>query len=201
MMTRILSLSFTLFLLMDSLGNVPLFMAILKDFSPRKQRKIILREMIIALGIIALFLGIGDFFLTFLNVKPYTILISGGIILFLIALKMIFPQHEAPQHVADRSKEPFIVPLATPLNAGPAVLAAVMLYAKQEHVIVSLSAIIIAWLFSLLVLLSSSHLQKILGPRGLLACERLMGLILTLLAVQMFLQGMASYVNNGCIHN
>lgn len=198
MITKILSLSFTLFLLMDSLGNVPLFMTILKNYSARRQRKIIVREMIIALGIIILFFLMGDILLTFLNVQPYTILISGGIILFLIALKMIFPHPEQKLSHSEKDKEPFIVPLATPLVAGPAALAAVMLYSKKEPHIIALIAICIAWLFSSIVLLSSSQLQKILGPRGLLASERLMGLILTLLAVQMFLQGMTSYISTSC---
>lgn len=193
---KIFSLSFTLFLLMDSLGNVPLFMAILKNFNAKKQRKIIIRELVIALLIIVVFGVIGDLLLSFLNVKQYTILIAGGIILFLIALKMIFPQADAPVEKSD--SEPFIVPLAMPLVAGPAVLAAVMLYSKQESSFVTISSIIIAWIFTTAILVASSQLQKILGQRGLTALERLMGLILTLLAVQMFLQGIASYVELTC---
>ena len=193
---KIFSISFSLFLLMDSLGNVPLFMAILKNFNPKKQRKIIIRELRIALIIIVLFAIIGDLLLSFLNVKHYTILIAGGIILFLIALKMIFPQPDAPAEKSD--KEPFIVPLAMPLVAGPAVLAAVMLYSKQESNLVTISSIIIAWIFTTIILVTSSQLQKLLGQRGLTALERLMGLILTLLAVQMFLEGIASYVELTC---
>lgn len=196
---KILSLSFSLFLLMDSLGNVPLFLAILKNYNAKKQRKIILRELIIALGIIILFAILGDIFLSFLNVEQYAILIAGGIILFLIALKMIFPQPDMPAHKNEIEKEPFIVPLAMPFVAGPAVLAAVMLYSKQENTFITISAVAIAWIFTTIVLITSSQLQKVLGQRGLTACERLMGLILTLIAVQMFLHGIASYVEIACL--
>ena len=190
---KILSLSFTLFLLMDSLGNIPLFMAILKNVNPKRQRQIIVRELLIALGIIILFALIGDVFLSFLNVHHYTIQIAGGIILFLIALKMIFPQHDAPHEKSD--KEPFIVPLAIPLVAGPAAIATVMLYSKQNQILPTILSICIAWIFTTIVLLASQTLQRFLGQRGLTACERLMGLILTLLAVQMFLQGITSYID------
>lgn len=195
---KILSISFSLFLLMDSLGNIPLFISILRHYPPHKQRKIILRELLIALAIILLFCALGEFLLSVLNVKPYAIQISGGIILFLIALKMIFPQPGNSLEKEDLSKEPFIVPLATPLVAGPAVLAAVMIYSKNEHFFIATSAVIIAWAMTTIVLMASSYLQKILGRRGLTACERLMGLILTLLAVQMFLQGMADFIGITC---
>ena len=194
---KILSLSFTLFLLMDSLGNIPLFMAILKNLHPKRQRQIIRRELIIALGVIILFALIGDAFLSFLNVHQYTVQIAGGIILFLIALKMIFPQHDAPNEKSD--KEPFIVPLAIPLVAGPAALAAVMLYSKEEPLLLTIASICIAWIFTAIVLMGSQPLQRLLGQRGLTACERLMGLILTLLAVQMFLEGISSYIDVSCL--
>jgi len=194
---KILSLSFTLFLLMDSLGNIPLFMAILKNLHPKRQRQIIRRELLIALGVIILFALIGDSFLSFLNVHHYTVQIAGGIILFLIALKMIFPQHDAPHEKSD--KEPFIVPLAIPLVAGPAALAAVMLYSKEEPLLLTITSICIAWIFTAIVLMGSQPLQRLLGQRGLTACERLMGLILTLLAVQMFLQGISSYIDLSCL--
>lgn len=196
---KILSMSFSLFLLMDSLGNVPLYIAILKNFSVKRQRKIIFRELLIALGIILLFAVIGEVFLSFLNVKQYTISIAGGIILFLISLKMIFPQPHEPTERVEKEKEPFIVPLATPFVAGPAVLAAVMLYSKQESAFITISSICISWLLTTVILIASSKLQKLLGQRGLIACERLMGLILTLLAVQMFLQGIAIYVEIACV--
>lgn len=186
-----LSMAFALFLLMDSIGNVPIFVSILKNVDSKRQRAIIVRELLIALFIIVVFYFIGETLLSFLNVRMPTIMISGGIILFLIAIKMIFPSKQETHTNFPHDSEPFIVPLATPLVAGPAVLAAVMLYSGQRthSPLMTLSAIVIAWGASILILLSSSLWKKLLGDRGLIACERFMGLILTLIAVQMFLQG------------
>ena len=193
-----LSMSFALFLLMDSIGNVPIFVSILKNVDSKRQRTIIIRELVIALFIIVVFYFIGATLLSFLNVKMPTIMISGGIILFLIALKMIFPSKEDTHANLPHDSEPFIVPLATPLIAGPAVLAAVMLYSGQHthSTLMTLSAIVIAWGASILILLSSSLWKKLLGDRGLIACERFMGLILTLIAVQMFLQGVQLFLKD-----
>ncbi|MGC1878562.1 MAG: YhgN family NAAT transporter [Rhabdochlamydiaceae bacterium] len=196
--THMFSMALALFLLMDPIGNVPIFVSVLKDIKPRHQRKIIIRELSIALVIIILFYFLGDGLLGFLNVTTPTILISGGIILFLIALKMIFPGKRDPDVELPRDKEPFIVPLATPLVAGPAVLAAVMLYSGQQKndMMLPLLAIVIAWAASTCILLTSSLWKKLLGWRGLVACERLMGLILTLIAVQMFLEGTDMFMKN-----
>ncbi len=193
---QMFSMAFALFLLMDSIGNIPLFVSVLKDIDPARQRKIIIRELLIALVIIIVFDLVGDGLMSFLNVTMPTILISGGIILFLIALKMIFPSRRDPDVDMGLDKEPFIVPLATPLVAGPAVLAAVMLYSGQhkDDVGLTLTAIVIAWAASTLILLSSSLWKRLLGWRGLVACERLMGLILTLIAVQMFLGGLKQFL-------
>jgi MarC family membrane protein len=194
---QMFSMAFALFLLMDPIGNVPIFVSVLKDIESKRQRKIIGRELVIALIIIVLFYFLGDALLGFLNVTMPTILISGGIILFLIALKMIFPGRRDPDVELPQDKEPFIVPLATPLVAGPAVLAAVMLYSGQHkhEMLLPLTAIVIAWALSTVILLSSSLWKKLLGWRGLVACERLMGLILTLIAVQMFLEGTHLFLN------
>lgn len=195
---QMFSMAFALFLLMDPIGNVPIYVSVLKDIDPRRQRSIIMRELFIALVIIILFNFIGDALLGFLNVTMPTILISGGIILFLIALKMIFPGRRDPDVDISQDKEPFIVPLATPLVAGPAVLAAVMLYSGQHQndMWLTVGAIIVAWAVSTVILLSSSLWKKLLGWRGLVACERLMGLILTLIAVQMFLEGSQEFLKN-----
>jgi multiple antibiotic resistance protein len=191
---KMLAMAFSLFLLMDSIGNIPLFIAILKGIPRKRQLQIIFREMVIALVIMILFNYLGDYLLDALQVTQYTVLISGGIILFLIALKMIFPTKES-EHVSSADKEPFIVPLAVPLVAGPAVLAAIILYSKQETgALSSVLAIVAAWVVTTLILLSSTFLNKIMGPRGILACERLMGLVLTMIAIQMFLEGLAQFL-------
>jgi len=192
-----LSIAFSLFLLMDSIGNIPFYISFLKDLEPRRQRRIIFRELIIALGIIILFTFLGDALMHFLNVQTDTIQVAGGIILFLLCLKMIFPSvHEANDGLPHNASEPFIVPLAIPLIAGPGVLAAVMIYARQEqNSFVMIGAILIAWIASLGILLASSFLKNVLGWRGIVAMERLMGLILTLIAVDMFLSGISSFAH------
>ncbi len=192
---QLLSTAFALFLLMDSLGNIPIFISILKDIDPKRQQQIILRELIIALGIIILFYFLGDLLLDFLNIEQSTLLIAGGIILFIIAIKMIFPGRKDPNVDISPEKEPFIVPFAVPLVAGPAVLAAVMLYSHEHYSEwASIGAIILAWIASTIILLCANRLKKLLGSRGLIACERLMGLLLVLISVQMFLSGLALFL-------
>jgi multiple antibiotic resistance protein len=185
------------FLLMDPIGNVPIFISVLKGLPPRRLNFIIFRELLIALGFIVSFYFIGEWLMKFLGISDYTLRISGGIILFLIALKMIFNDSDEEKS-QKTSKEPFIVPLAVPLVAGPAILSAVMIggQASNSH-LVTLSAIVLAWAISTGILLLSSFLQKRLGERGLQACERLMGLVLILLSVQMFLDGV-SYFTKAC---
>lgn len=190
---QVLSIAFTLFLLMDPIGNIPLYISVLKELHPKRQRIVIIRELIIALFIIILFNFVGDGLMNFLHIQNDTIHMAGGIILFLICLKMIFPPPRHPDESLDA--EPFIVPLAVPLVAGPSVLAAVMIYAKQEGSLIMLESILLAWVASLIILLSSSFLKKILGHRGIIALERLMGLVLTLIAVQMFLTGLGAFMS------
>ncbi len=187
----IFNIAFSLFILMDSLGNIPLFIALLKEIPHKRQRWIIFREMVIALVVIILFNFVGEGLLRFLHITEATVQIAGGLILFIIAIKMIFPPAKDPNLDLPKDGEPFIVPLAIPLIAGPAVLAAVMIYGHQEASLKDmLLAIGVAWAASLCILLLAPNIRKVLGWRGILACEKLMGLILTLIAVQMFLSGL-----------
>ncbi len=190
------SMAISLFLLMDAIGNVPIFIAVLKETTPKRQAWIIFRELIIALIIIIGFYFLGEYLLRFLQVEQYTVMIAGGLILFIIALRMVFPTHVTEKTDVPKEREPFIVPLAVPLVAGPAVLAAVMLYSHQAiPMSIAIMAIIIAWVVTTIILLSSSFIKKVLGMRGIIALERLMGLLLTLIAVQMFLEGLRKYLS------
>ncbi len=194
-MISLFAIAFSLFLLMDPIGNIPFYITFLKGLDPRRQRWVIFREMIIALVIIILFNFLGDALMRFLQVSEDTIQIAGGIILFLICLKMIFPPPHDPNESLPHDTEPFIVPLAVPLVAGPSVLAAVMIYTRQEtNNVIMIGAILLAWAASLIILLASSFLKSLLGWRGIMALERLMGLVLTLIAVQMFLTGLGHFV-------
>lgn len=191
----LLSIAFSLFLLMDPIGNIPLYLSFLKKVKAKRQRVVILRELLIALFIIILFAFIGEALMKFLKIENDTIQLAGGIILFILCLRMIFPKPHDENEDLPHETEPFIVPLAVPLIAGPAVLAAVMIYAKQEQSqLVMVGAILLAWFASLIILLGSSFLKRVLGWRGIVAMERLMGLILILIAVQMFLSGLSCFM-------
>jgi multiple antibiotic resistance protein len=194
---QIISMAFTLWLMMDSPGNVPLYLSLLKNVPTKRVRWIIIRELLIALFCILLFASIGDALFEIIGIQQDALQISGGIILFLIAIKMIFPPERSSQPLPGETVlEPFIVPLAIPLVAGPSILTAVMVYANKAEWWVVWSAILLAWLGTVLVLASSLALKRLLGDRGLMACERLMGLVLTLMAVQMFLKGIEVFVLN-----
>lgn len=190
-----LSAAAMLFLIMDPLGNLPVFMSILKQVDPKRRRLVLIRELLIALFIMLLFLYTGSAILSFLHLKQEAVSIAGGIILFLIAIRMIFPQPGGVIGLA-AGEEPLIVPLAIPLVAGPSILAALLLLANQEpgRMVDWTIALMAAWIPTTLILLFSQNFHKWLGERGLTAMEKLMGMILVMLSVQMFLDGIADYL-------
>ncbi|MCG8529997.1 MAG: MarC family protein [Desulfovibrionales bacterium] len=196
----VLEISITLFLIFDPLGNAAVCVPMLGGFTPKQQRTIMFRELVIALGIILLFTFLGDYLLRLLDIHHSTLRIAGGIILLIISMKMVFPQGNGSSS-DDLEKDPFIVPIAVPLLAGPSLLAAVMLYAarSQENSSGSvelLTAIFFSWLATAAILLCAPSLTKILGNRGLRATERLMGLILIFMAVQMLEDGIRMFVTS-----
>lgn len=185
----ICSIAFALFLLMDSFGNIPIYLSVLKDIEKKRRMTIIFREMLISLVIIIIFSLFGNAFFNFLGISQTSMKLSGGIVLFILGLNMIFPKKDA--HTFDMDGEPFIFPLAVPLVAGPAVLAAVMIYAHQPAIskFMLISAVGIAWAGTAVVLLLAGYLAKWLNKRGLIALERMMGLFLIMIAIEMFLKG------------
>ncbi|MCS7304009.1 MAG: MarC family protein [Thermoguttaceae bacterium] len=186
----VFSATLLMFLVIDPIGNIPIFLSILGGYEPKRARRILLRELIIALLVLLTFLAAGRYLLQALHISEPALSIAGGIILFLIALKMIFADvQEIFRHTPDA--EPFVVPLAVPLIAGPSAMATVLLLMAREPARWPewLAAVLIAWLASGLILLSANFFSQILGRRGLTAMERLMGMLLTTVAVQMFLQG------------
>lgn len=190
------SMAISLFLLMDSVGNIPVFLSILKEINPKRQRFIILRELFIALVFMISFYFAGNYFLTFLGISQPAVLISGGIILLIIAIRMVFPVGKKA-FVDKQEQEPLLVPLAVPLISGPAVLAAIVLYSHQKiSPLICIGAIFIAWSLTTIILIFSPFLKKLLGNRGLDACERFTGLVLIMIAVQMFLNGIFPFINN-----
>jgi multiple antibiotic resistance protein len=180
---------------MDPVGNIPLFLSVLKDVAPERRRIVLIREICIAYVVLLLFLFIGAYVLRLLHLQQETISIAGGIVLFLIALRMIFPP-EGGILGETLEGEPFVVPLAIPLIAGPSTLAALLLLqqASPGRARELLLAVTIAWALSAVILLSSTALYRVLRQRGLIAMERLMGMLLVMLAVQMFMNGVAEFL-------
>jgi multiple antibiotic resistance protein len=189
-----LSAIILLFLVMDPFGNIPFFLAALADVDPKRRTRIVLRELLIALAALVLFLFVGRYLLQVLNLSAPSLTIAGGIILFLIAIRMVFPSTDyAEERIAG---DPFIVPLAIPYVAGPSALSAVLLLSSRHPSAWSewLFAIVIAWLASSSILLASSRLSHVLSARGLIAIERLMGLVLVTVAVQMTATGIKTFL-------
>jgi multiple antibiotic resistance protein len=182
-------MTFIFFIIMDAIGTTPIFVGLLSHFEPKRQRQIIVREMIIALGIMVIFLYFGDAILKLLNIDTPALQIAGGILIFLIALKLLFAL--PAEEMEASKKEPLIVPLAVPSIAGPGILAAISLWGGlEENNLLVLFAVILAWLLSLPILLLASLFKKYLGSNGLTAVERLFGYLLALISIDMVINGL-----------
>ena len=190
-----LSAALLLFLILDPLGNIPVFLGLLKPLAPNRRRIVLVRELLIALGVLLAFMWGGKYVLEAMHLRQESVSIAGGIVLFLIGLKMIFPSAEGMFGEVPEG-EPFIVPMAIPLVAGPSGMAAVMLMGSNEpHRLGDWSlALTLAWLATAVILFSATYLYKVLGIRVLLAVERLMGMLLVAISVQMLLDGVAAYL-------
>ena len=187
-----------LLLVTDPFGNVPLFISTLAHVKPERRSRVVIRECLIAFFLLLMFMFGGRYFLEALQLSSTSLRIGGGVILFLIALKMVFPSAEGIFGPApEQGGEPLIVPLAIPALAGPSALVTVLLFSTSHQMsmwlyVIALMMVAAVWL---LVLLSAERLLKVLGPAVITAFERLMGLILTALAVEMLLAGIASYIH------
>lgn len=194
-MDSFISAVITLALVMDGFGNIPLFIAALKKVAPERRTFVIFRELMIALAIMVFFLFCGKWFLRAFGIHSYSLSIAGGIILFLISINLVFSTDTTggePKN--DPKDEPFIVPLAIPLVAGPAALSMVLILAAQHSKMVTLGAVVCASVINMAILMCSFPLSKLLGQRGLTAIERLTGMILILMSVDMVLGGIAEFV-------
>lgn len=189
------SAAILLFLVMDPLGNIPFFLSALKNVPAERQTRIIVRELLIALLALVLFLFLGRYALDAMNLSASSLGVAGGVVLMLIALRMIFPTREHV-HDEDLSSEPLVVPLAIPAVAGPSSLALVLLMNAQDPSRWPewLLAVGAAWLATSVILVFGARLSRLMGRRGLMAMERLMGLILVTIAVQMMLTGVAEFL-------
>ena len=184
-----------LLLVMDPIGNIPLFVSLLRPVEAARRTRVILRECAIAFAVLLVFVFFGAAILGVLGLSDPSLTIAGGVILFLIALRMIFRR---PEGVFGDTVggEPFIVPLAIPSIAGPAAIATVMLLASRapQRLLEWCAAVSVAMLVTAALLVSADRLAKLAGDQGLLAFERLMGLILTAIAVEMLLRGIETFV-------
>jgi len=195
----LLSATLTLILIMDPLGNIPMFLSILKQIPDEKRRrKILIRELLLALLVLLIFLFLGRYLLNWLDLEQQSLRIGGGIVLFLIALKMIFPPPSGGIMGHFPEGEPLLVPLAVPLLAGPSTLGMLVLLSSKapDKWMSWLIAVILAWSLTSLIMICAGSFHRLLGEKGLVAIERLMGMVLVTLSVQMLLDGFSDYLRD-----
>ena len=187
----IISTAILLFFILDPFGNVPLVLSILKNTNKEEHTKIIIRETLIGLLILLIFLFFGENFLSVFHLETHSITIAGAIIFFIISLKMIFPDPNNELFVLKKGDSPLVVPIAMPMIAGPAAIATLLVLAKtnEDNTSSLFVSLLLAWFFSSLILISAPKLYKILKEKGLSALEKLMGMLLLIMAVQMFIDG------------
>jgi MarC family membrane protein len=188
----LLSAAVLMFFVMDPLGNVPFFLSAVRHVERSRQRRVIARELLIALVVLVFFLFLGQYILDVLHISATALRISGGVVLLLIAMRMIFPTPDNSMR-EEVAGEPFIVPLAVPYTAGPSALATELLLVSREpeRWPVWLGAVLLAWFATALILYSATTVSRYLGDRGLIAIERLMGMLLITVAVQMLMDGLS----------
>jgi multiple antibiotic resistance protein len=182
------------FIVTNPIGNSPTIIALVKDYSLKDQQKILFREAIFSMLLAIFFLFLGETFLKCLNIQNYALTTSGGTLLFIVALHMIFSNKN--ENSAEKPKQaPFIVPIATPLLSGAGLLTMIMLYSKQEgNDLKILLAILLAWVGVTTVLVTAPYLQIFIGKRGLFALEQLMGMLLAMIAMEMIVRGSSLFI-------
>lgn len=192
--SEFLSAVVTLTMVMDPLGNIPLFISVLKNVKEEKRKRIVLRELLFALFIMLFFFLFGKWIVSLFSMDIISLSIAGGIVLFLIALSMIFPSHQGL--FSESQDEPFIVPLAVPLIAGPSVLSMILIYNMKDpgNFLLWFFIIIISWSINAVILLSATKISKFLGQKGSEAIERLMGMILITISIKMILDGIGKFI-------
>lgn len=197
MLVSIFQLAIIFFIITNPIGNSPAIIALIKNFTVREQQKILFRESMFSMLLAIFFLFLGEIFLTHFQIQPYALTTSGGTILFIVALKMIFSlRDETANENSSSPIAPFIVPIATPLLSGAGLLTMIMLYSKQEtNDWKILLAILVAWIGITGVLLIAPYLQILLGKRGLAALEQLMGMLLAMIAIEMIVNGSTLFLN------
>lgn len=188
------SATILLILITDPIGNIPICASALRNVAPERRARVILREVLIAFVLLLTFMFVGESFLRLMNLSELSLQIGGGVILFLIALRMIFPP---PKVASDESMaEPLIVPLAIPAIAGPSALATVLLLVSQapEKRLTWIAALCVTMAVSAVVLVLAERIQRVAGDRFVVALERLMGLVLVAVSIEMLLRGIKTFI-------
>ncbi|MFT2099239.1 MarC family protein [Marinomonas sp. 2405UD66-6] len=192
----ILSATLLFLFVIDPFGNIPILLSVMKGVAQKRQYQIVIRDGLIGLLILVAFLFFGAEFLKVLHLETESISIAGGVVLFVIALKMIFPS--ALSQEKTNVVEPFIVPISIPMLAGPSTLATLLVMVKsfpeeQNSLLISVLA---AWGISVVILAMAPLLNRLLKEKGLAALERLMGMLLLMMSVQMLVNGVRSLITH-----
>ena len=192
-----IALALTFFFVTNPIGMSPTIVAMVKDYPFEKQKKIVLREGIFSFLIALFFLYAGEYFLKILNAKDYALSLTGGIVLFITSVQMLFPKKAIDPQTIQLKREPFIVPIATPLLSGPGLMTTIMIYSRMENNNFKIFfAITLTWIGVITVLAIAPYLQKLIGKRGLEALEQVMGLVLGLISIEMFINGGKLFVKS-----
>jgi len=192
--TTSLSIALIYFLVANPIGNSPAILSLVKDYDFDRQKKIIFREAMISLILALFFQFFGELFLGMLKISDFALTLTGGIVLFLVALQMLFHKPEVKDNAVAKA-EPFIVPIATPLISGPGLMTMIMVSSREENNNLKITlAILIAWVGVTVVLLAAPYLQKLIGNRGIAAMEQIMGMILGLISMGMIVNGVSLFV-------
>lgn len=187
------ALSLTFFLVANPLGTSPAILSLLKNYSFEQQKRIMTRETLFALILALFFQFFGEWFLGKLKISDYALSLTGGSLLFLVTLQMLFHKPVNPKEI--EKKEPYIVPIAIPLISGPGLMTIIMISARSEANNAKITlAILIAWIGVAAVLIGAPYIQKFIGNRGMQAVEQVMGMILGLISIQMFVNGLFLFV-------
>ncbi len=189
-----ISVALLLFLIMDPFGNLVIVNTLLAELSPRERVKVVLREGAIATGILLCACFFGGTLLTTLGLAEHSLRLAGGIVLFLIALGMLFPSHKMLDEPAVEA--PLVVPIAMPLIAGPSAISMAVLFAEKFSITLVAGAILVAAAGTVFLLALSAQIFQLLGRRGTMAMERLMGMLLIMLSVQLILDGIEAFMNS-----
>ena len=194
-----LSALILLLLVLDPLGSLPIFIPIMRGVPPERRSWVALREVGIAFCVLIAFMFLGGSFLEVMHLSERSLEVAGGVILMIIAIRMIFGSAGESAYGLEPGKEPLIFPLAVPLLAGPSAMATVLLLASRqpERIVAWVGALSAAMLISGLTLLLSDRIRKMLGDSVVAAIEKLMGLVLTAIAVEMVLAGLKRYFVGG----